>query len=337
MENLFIPVDNENIPQAILLLCLWEKGGILSAKDVMIMIPFQKLDLQNKEKYDAYLMHCGKRGCEYNFANLFLWGRQKAAFYGENLVFFSQFNQRSVYLFPICRGDLKPTLDAIIHDAHTRGIPCRLTSLTHEDCEALEALYPGQFHMHHDRNSFDYLYNIEDLATLKGKKFQKKRNHLNKFRQLHPDYRLVPITDENTPLVQQVLERWYEKYLEKNPVADIHMEQVALTKALRHRAALGMEGMLLMDGGEVLAMTLGSPLSGDCFDVQFEKALDETAYVAICSGFAAHLMEKYPNLRYLNREDDLGLEGLRKSKLAYNPVELIEKHWACLREDGCEY
>lgn len=301
------------------------------------MIEFQKLDIHNKAKYDEYLMHCGKRGCEYSFSNLFLWGRQRAAFYGENLVFFSQFNQRSVYLFPICRGDLKDTIDAIIHDAHTRGIPCRLTSLTHTDCDTLEALYPGRFRFHHDRNSFDYLYNIQDLATLKGKKFQKKRNHLNKFRQLHPDYSLVPITDENTPLAQQALEVWYQKYMERNPVADIHMEQVALTKALRHREELGMEGMLLMEDGQVLAMTLGSILSPDTFDVQFEKAIEETAYVAICSGFAAHLMEKYPQIQFLNREDDLGLEGLRKSKLAYNPVELVEKHWACLLEDGCEY
>lgn len=301
------------------------------------MISFQSLDLNQKEKYDEYLMHCGKRGCEYNFSNLFLWGRQKAAFLGDNLVFFSQFKQRSVYLFPICRGSIKETVDAIIQDAHTRGIPCRLTSLTHEDCDTLEQLYPGKFHFHHDRDSFDYLYTTADLATLKGKKFQKKRNHLNKFRQLHPDARLVPITDENTPLVQQLLEQWYAKYMEKNPMADIHMEQVAISRALRHRQALGMEGALLMDGENVLAMTLGSRLSPDAFDVQFEKAVEETAYVAICSGFAAYLMEKYPEIQYLNREDDLGIEGLRKAKLAYNPVELIEKHWACLKEDGCEY
>ena len=69
----------------------------------------------------------------------------------------------------------------------------------------------------------------------------------------------------------------------------------------------------------------------------FEKAIDDSAYVAMCSCFASHLMEKYPDLVYLNREDDLGIEGLRKSKLAYNPVMLIEKHWACLKEAGCEY
>lgn len=301
------------------------------------MIEFQKLSPANKAAYDNYLLNCGKRGCEYNFANLYLWGRQRAAFIHNSLVFFSQFNQRSVYLFPVCKGDVKATLDTIICDARERGIPCRLTSLTHEDCDLVEALYPDQFRFHHDRNTFDYLYQIEDLATLKGKKLQKKRNHLNKFKQLHPNYRLEPITAENTPMVADLVERWYTMRLEADPTADFHMERIALSKALRHREELDMEGLILMDGDEILAMTLGSRLANHCFDVQFEKAIDENAYVAICSGFAAYLMEKYPDLRFLNREDDLGIEGLRKSKLAYNPVELIEKHWACLKEAGCEY
>lgn len=301
------------------------------------MIPFKKLDPACKADYDKYLLNCGQRGCEYNFANLYLWGRQKAAFLEDALVFFSQFNQRSVYLFPLCQGDMKKTLDTIIHDAHTRGIPCRFTSLSHDDCDLLERLYPGQFRFHHDRNSFDYIYNIEDLATLKGKKFQKKRNHLNKFRQVHPDYRLEPITDENTPAVEALLEKWYASRLEADPSADFCMEQIAISKAMRHRRELEMEGLVLMDGDEILAMTMGSLLSAGTFDVQFEKAIDETAYVAMCSGFAGYLMDKYPDVRFLNREDDLGIEGLRKSKLAYNPVMLIEKHWACLKEDGCEY
>lgn len=301
------------------------------------MIQFQKLDPANKAAYDEFLLNCGQRGCEYNFSNLYLWGRQRAAFLGDNLVFFSQYNQRSVYLFPLCQGDVKDVIDAIIHDAHTRDIPCRLTSLSHQDCDLLESLYPDQFRFHHDRNSFDYLYNIEDLATLKGKKFQKKRNHLNKFKQLHPQFRVEPITEENMPLVEDLLARWYKARLEADPSADFYMEQVALSKALHHWKELDMEGLVLMDGEEILAMTMGSFLSRHTFDFQFEKAIDDSAYVAMCSSFASHLMEKYPDLIYLNREDDLGIEGLRKSKLAYNPVMLIEKHWACLKEAGCEY
>ena len=124
------------------------------------MIPFERLDLNQKEKYDQILMHCGTRGCEYSFVNLFLWGRQKAAFVGDYLVLLSQFNRRSVYPFPVGRGDIRPVLDAIIQDARERGVPCCLSGMTREECDLLEQLYPGKFRFHEDRDSFDYIYDI---------------------------------------------------------------------------------------------------------------------------------------------------------------------------------
>ena len=95
-----------------------------------------------------------------------------------------------------------------------------------------------------------------------------------------------------------------------------------------------MEGLILTYKGQILAMTLASPLTTDTYDVHFEKAIDESAYVAINNEFAKYMMETHPQVRWLNREDDLGLEGLRKAKLSYHPDRLIEKSWACLKEDG---
>lgn len=303
------------------------------------MIEFQALDLSRKHEYDTFLRRCGERGCEYSFANLYLWGRQKAAFHKGNLAFFSQFNRRSVYPFPLGTNNLKPTLDAIIHDAATRGIPCRLTGLNQDDCALLERLYPGRFRYHFDRDSFDYVYDINALADLKGKKLQKKRNHLNRFLQKYPDYKAVPITDANIDQVSSLVSQWYHLRLQENPHGDFHMEQAAITKAFKYWQPLGMEGILLMADGEPVAMTMGSPLSETTFDVQFEKALDRVdgSYNAINREFARYLREKYPNLRYLNREEDMGLEGLRKAKLSYCPDHMIEKSWACLLEDGYDY
>ena len=135
------------------------------------MIDFLPLEIERKAEYDRYLMACGDRGCEYSFTNLYLWGRQKAAFLDDQLVFFSQFNRKSVYLFPIGPGDRKKALDAIICDAGQRGIPCRLTGLSADDRELVEKLYPGQFRFHHDRDSYDYVYDINGLAELRGKKY----------------------------------------------------------------------------------------------------------------------------------------------------------------------
>lgn len=303
------------------------------------MIDFQALNLEDKPRFDAVLQNCGMRGCEYSFVNLYLWGRQKATFLYDHLVFFSQFNRKSVYLFPVGTGDLTPVVEAIIADAKERGIPCRFTGLTHDDCAKLEKLFPGQFRYHIDRDSFDYVYAIEDLAELRGRRFQKKRNHLNRFRADHPNAQLLPITAENTPAVCAMVEQWYDLRQQENPHGDYHMERAALKKALRHREELGMEGLLLTDGDRLLAMTMGSRLNQDTFDIHFEKALEanDGTYAAMNQGFAQHLQEKYPDLRWLNREDDMGLEGLRKAKMSYNPEQMIEKSWVCLLEDCYEY
>ncbi len=302
------------------------------------MIDFKPLELSQKAEYDAILRVCGERGCEYNFANLYLWGRQKVTFHEGNLAFFSQFNRKSVYPFPLGKN-LKPTLDAIIHDAKMRGIPCRLTSLNQEECALLERLYPGMFRYHFDRDGFDYVYSIDDLASLAGRKYQRKRNHFNRFRQAHPEYTTLPITDENTGQVSALVDSWYAQRLAADPQADFHMERCALKKAPKFRKELNMEGLILLDGGKMLAMTIGSPLSESTFDVQFEKALEEAdgAYPAINCEFARYLKKKYPLLKWLNREEDMGLEGLRKAKLSYNPDHFVEKSWACLLEDGYDY
>ena len=117
------------------------------------------------------------------------------------------------------------------------------------------------------------------------------------------------------------------------------MEKAALTKALDHYSRLGLEGLVLRIGEETVAFTIGSFLCCDTMDVHFEKALSEAegAYPVINFEFARYLRSKYPQLQYLNREDDMGLEGLRKAKLSYCPHHMVEKGWACLLEDGYDY
>ena len=298
------------------------------------MIDFQRFDLTKKAEYDRCLMNCGERGCEYSFANLNLWGRQRAAFLDGYLVLFSQFDRRSVYPFPVGQGDVKPVLDAVIQDARERGIVCRLTGLIADDCVKLEEFYPGQFRFHPDRDGCDYVYSIEDLADLKGRKFQKKRNHLYRFREAHPDCAAVPITAENSPAVQEMVEKWYEIRQAEDPHDDYHLEQQAMRRAFANREALELEGLALTENGAILAMTMGSRLTADPFDIHFEKAREDVdgAYAAINQAFAAYLREKYPEIRFLNREDDMGLAGLRKAKLSYNPHHLVVKFWARLWE-----
>ena len=299
------------------------------------MIPFEKIDLSRKDEYNAYLFHCGERGCGYSLANLRLWGRQRVAFLDDALVLFSQFDRSSVYPFPIIRGDARPVLDAIVHDARKRGLQCRLTAMTAADCATLEELYPGQFRFQPDRDGCDYVYDINALADLPGRKYQRKRNHANRFWQNHPNCQILPLDESTEDATQAMLRDWYASRPELTSTA--HMEQVALRRAFEHREELGLEGLVLMENGRVLAMTMGSFLCENTVDVHFEKASEDGAYAAINQAFAAHLREKYPQLKFLNREDDLGLPGLRKAKLSYYPHHLVVKFWAALLEDDDEH
>ena len=299
------------------------------------MIPFKKLELSQKEAVDRYLQLSGREACEYSFANLFLWGRKKIAERDGFLLLQSQFDRKVVYIFPVGEGNPKPALDAIIHDAAVRQIPCCLAVLTEQECRLVEQLYPGKFRFYCDRDSYDYVYAIDDLADLKGRKFQKKRNHLNKFQQEHPDAKIVPLDESNRVSAFLLAEQWYESRMAADPSGDHHLEHQALHRAFAFYDQLGMEGVVLVENGVVSAFAMGSRLNGDTFDIHFEKALDtaDGAYPAINRGFARYLREKYPEIKWLNREDDLGIEGLRKAKLSYCPDHMVEKCWAELQED----
>lgn len=297
------------------------------------MIDFKKI---TPELGPAMIPHLStKETCEYSFVNLCIWGNQKTALVDGYYTFFSQFNRKAVYLFPVGEGEILPVLDAILADAQQRGIRCCLTGLNQEKCQLLEQLYPDKFRFITARDNFDYLYSIDDLADLKGRKYQKKRNHLHRFHAACPNWSVEPLSCGNMPLVRDMAQQWYRTRIAADPQGDYHLEQQALERALTYFTSLPLEGLVLRDGNRVIAFSMASPISQEIYDVHFEKALDdvEGAYTAINQAFASWLRERHPALRYLNREDDLGLEGLRKAKLSYYPVQLMEKYWARPKED----
>lgn len=303
------------------------------------MLDFKPITIKDKATFDRYLLDGNERGCGYSFANLFMWGRQNAVIYNDHLVIFSHFNCRSVYPFPVGDGDKKAVLDAIIADAAERKIPCRLIALREEDKQTLEKLYPGKFRIHCDRDSYDYVYDIDALAELKGRKYHSKKNHYNRFRENNPDYTVEPINAENLPKVRQLITDWYETRLKESPESDFHMEHAALEKALCNYKELKMEGLVLFSREHALAVTMGSKSTPDTFDVHFEKATAgvDGAYTVINCEFANYIRDKYPEVRFLNREEDLGIEGLRKAKQSYHPHHMITRDWACLMENDYDY
>ena len=303
------------------------------------MIEFKPITLNDKSFYESKLSDGFVRGGDFSFANLYLRGRQSMAKIGDEIVIFSQFNRRSVYPFPVGPGDKKAALDAIINDSAARGIPCRISGLCHEARRLLEELYPGKFRYHCDESAFDYIYYIDDLADLKGKKYHSKRNHVNRFKADYPNYVVEPINEANLCEAIRMVELWYEEKVAENPDSDFHMEKAAIKKAFRDYKELELEGLMIKIDGKSVALTLASRVGKDMFDVHFEKALKgiNGAYAAINYEFANFIRGKYPEIRFLNREEDMGLEGLRRAKRSYYPCHMVKKCWACLLEDGYDY
>lgn len=301
-------------------------------------IEFIQPTLEDRGWITDFYHKTGSRGSECSFVNLYLWGRGygEIATVGDYLVQFIKYNGVKYYAYPAGEGDLKFVIDALVEDAKSYGHPMRLLGVTCDRKEELEAVCPGKFLFEENRASFDYLYDINRLADLGGKKLQSKRNHCNRFEQNHPDWSVEPITADNLPLCRAMAEEWFAQYdgEETSEEHDFRIEKIALGRAFDDYAALGMDGLLLRTGGEIVAFTMGNLIQEDTFDVNFEKAFAgvQGAYPVINREFARYVRERYPSVVYLNREDDMGLPGLRRAKESYHPDILLCKGTATWEE-----
>lgn len=299
------------------------------------MIDFKPIVLEDKSLYEKYLFDGIERGCEYAFANLYMWGERKLAVLYEHMLILSYYNDQTAYLYPVGNGDKREVLDAIVKDAKERGIPLQMMGMCEEERQGLEEFYPGKFIFFGCQSNDDYVYDINALADLKGRKYHKKKNHYNRFKKNYPDYRVEPVSEENKNAVREMITAWYDTKLEENPESDFEMEKIALTKALRDYKKLEMEGLALYIGEEIAAVTMGSRIAHNTMDVHFEKTRGDAdgAYAAINCEFARFIRDKYTEIEFLNREEDLGIEGLRRAKESYYPHHMVAKCQAMLKEE----
>ena len=225
----------------------------------------------------------------------------------------------------------------MLDDSLRRGGQTRFRGVTADAQAFLEEQYPGRFRFTPYRDSFDYIYTVEELSELHGKKLQSKRNHCNRFEDEFPDWFTAPITDENLPQCHEMLRIWYEQHepaVNAQELDQLQLEKAALQRAFNHFDELEMDGLLLSDGERIIAFSMGSRMNRDYYDVGFEKAFPDVngAYAMINREFSRMIAEKYPEVRFLNREDDMGSEGLRRAKESYQPTVLLEKYTADWKE-----
>lgn len=198
--------------------------------------------------------------------------------------------------------------------------------LTPEEKELLENEYPGEYSFYPSRNSFDYIYSVKDLSELAGKKYHSKRNHISYFKK-NFKWSFEEIGSDNIAECIEMNKKWYSLNVEKDPEG-IEAESEVLKLSFDNFGLFGFVGALLRVDGEVIAFTFGEELNETTFVTHFEKAYSHIrgAYPMINMLFASEILSK--KYKYVNREDDVGSEGLRKAKLSYYPEILLEKYTA---------
>ena len=289
---------------------------------------FKRAELEDKEIISRYFTLYTSRSCERTFANVYLWSRQypvKWAVVENTLVFKSEDEEHLAFAYPVGDpGDVRRAIEWLTEYFKDRGMPFRMYNLTPDNFAQLEEWYPGRFQIEYDRDSADYVYESEKLATLSGKKLHSKRNHINKFKALYGGrWSYEAITAGNVEECFQMALKWRDQNGCEDD-ADKRGEICVTMNALRLFEELELTGGILKIDGEVVAFTIGEPICPDTFVVHIEKAFAdvEGAYPMINQQFVEHECKDY---LYVNREEDTGAEGLRKAKLSYRPVFMVEK------------
>ena len=215
-------------------------------------------------------------------------------------------------------------LNALKHIVEEYDFP-NFSFLEKRETEIIEKIFPGKYEFIPDRNGFDYVYSGESLATLKGNKYHSKRNHISYFERTF-NWEFDALTVDCIDECIAMNEKWYTLNVDKDRES-IEDEREVLRLNFAHFEEIGGTGGVLRIDGEVVAFTFGERLNENTFVTHFEKAYSDIrgAYPMINQLFAQTLLTDY---KYINREDDVGSEGLRSAKLSYHPEFLVEKFTA---------
>lgn len=290
------------------------------------MLDFKKPEITDKQWVNDCLAHANSMNCEYTFGNLFIW----SSAYSTEICRYKDFlicrwgkDDDINYSLPLGEGDFTDAVSAIIEYAKSNGETPVIYGITEGYLGLMQEAFTGKFTYKYDEGNNDYIYSTEKMASLSGKKYHGKRNHITNFKKNNPDWSFEKISKDNIDECLALHSKWIEN---KDPDdEDYSWEFEAVKKAFEYFDELDMVGGLIRVNGEVIAYTLGEPqMNGHCFVSHFEKAPADMigAYPIINQEFTKNCLMQY---EYVNREEDLGIEGLRKAKQSYHPEIWLEK------------
>lgn len=291
------------------------------------MLEFRPIEIDDRDEVQTLICASGCHGADYSFANLYIWRKiykPLVAFMDTRMLLY--LGKPGFYAYPKGDGDPRPSIEYMREEAHRNGAKLMMRGLTPKTLEELQEYYgEDAFAISEDRDNADYIYTTDKLRYLKGRKLSSKRNHLKHFERNGP-WHYDKVTQENLAEARAFVEEFYKE--KDDP--DLAAESVAIGEMFDNYETLGFMGGLLFQNDRAVAFTAGTRLDQSTIDVHFEKALPgvEGAYTMINYQFANMVAEENPDILYFNREEDMGLPGLRKAKESYHPDVLLMKYYA---------
>ena len=304
-------------------------------------LDFKELELTDKPLLMEYLGKWSMDNAEHSFANLYMWRKAyNIKFCEKDDVLFLRFRHEYGSAHPILFSPLPKNedmdyckvMEATIQYCADHGFPFKLQSVVEKMVEYIRFNCKDIFTITLDRDYSEYVYNTEDLINLTGKKYHKKRNHINRFLELYPNHEYAPITPADIDACKAMYKEWQAARLAEG-MEDLELEEFALWEGLDNMEVLALEGGLVRVDGKVEGFTLGERISDKAALIHIEKANQDIQglYPFINREF---LKANYSDLQYVNREEDMGIPGLRQAKESYYPVFLINKYMVTLKEEG---
>ncbi|PAF48904.1 hypothetical protein BKH41_04560 [Helicobacter sp. 12S02232-10] len=291
------------------------------------MIEYKKISLEDKPLFDSYLNKDFFYVSDISFGNLYIWHTAREISYAiveGFLVIRTQYLQKSpFYFYPIGSGNRALCIQALIQDSTLRGERLEFHSLESKSVQSLQEYFPQKFSIFPNRDRSDYVYNIKELIELSGRKYHKKKNHLNQFLQTYPNFTYTSIDISNKLRVLQAWEKWFLQ-IQDEASEGLKNENIGIVNALKNYEFLGLKGGFVSIGDEIIAFSFGEIINQEMVVVHIEKA-DSKHHGAYQIINQQLLLNEFSTYVYANREEDLGIEGLRRAKMSYNPVFLVEK------------
>lgn len=285
---------------------------------------WEKLTLESRELFDRYYQNY-QGISDMTFTNIYIWSFGREIFYCEEdgflFVKVKYSDSEPFFFLPVGEGEFKEAVEKLIKD-ESENMKIVFKSVTEDRAETLKNLFPDKFEYIEERDRFDYVYSVKELIELSGKKFHKKKNQVNNFIKKY-NWEYVRYNGKDIIELLKLQQLWCDI----NRCSEdlwLSNEEAGIIKAVENFEKLKFRAGAIKVDGEIAAFSFGEHVSSDTVVIHIEKGDSrfDGVYQMMNNIF---LKEEFSDMTYVNREEDLGIEGLRQAKMSYNPVKLVKK------------